>query len=111
MKSLRPSEISSLMIKTGHGVVPLEYSTNQSCGGAVIVRADIQVVPAKLLGTKTQDAFCAYLDDGHPIAHSLQTGPTRLLAAMRCYAVSRLGPSVEVPNWILNPEPRAAATA
>ena len=62
-----------------------DYSppTNWAHGGPIIEREVIGVFP-------THGGWAA----------GLQSGPTPLIAAMRCYVASRLGDEVEVPDLI-----------
>lgn len=105
LKSLRQPALGTLMNRVSYGEQPLPYSSDRASGGPILVREDIQVVPARSVGLTAPYEFGAYLDDGRPHAASLQGGSTRLEAAMRCYAISRLGETVDVPNSLLNPGP------
>lgn len=105
LKSLRQPALGALMRRVAYGEQPLPYSSDRASGGPILVREDIQVVPARSIGLAAPHEFGAYLEDGRPHAVSLQGGSTRLEAAMRCYAISRLGETVDVPNSLLNPGP------
>lgn len=65
----------------------LQYSTNWSQGGPIIERENIE------LG-RTPSEWRAQRYDAPCVAH----GPTPLIAAMRCYVVSKLGDEVDVPE-------------
>lgn len=70
------------------------YSTNWAKGGPIIEREGITV-------SKEDKYWSAYFlenlfeDDG---SEHWQTGPTPLIAAMRCYVASRLGDEVTIPE-------------
>jgi hypothetical protein len=82
------------------------YSSDWSLAGPIIERELIQIVPhflpagsrrpvgvwewgAYLLGPSNIDGCCE------------MTGPTPLIAAMRCYVASRLGNTVQIPEELL----------
>jgi hypothetical protein len=67
-----------------------EYSTDWSRGGPIIERERIRLDPRGL--------WCA-AHDTHEWTES--TGPTPLIAAMRCYVASKLGDDVEVPEELM----------
>ena len=75
----------------------MRFSTNWSQGGPIIERERIQTTPRG----ETTDLWEAivfdniFMDDG---SDCFQTGPTPLIAAMRCYVASRLGDKVEIPE-------------
>ena len=70
---------------------PFRYSTDWALGGPIIESIDIA-------------RFNTYPDweatmnetDNNPFATAV--GPTPLIAAMRCYVVSKLGEEVEIPD-------------
>jgi len=77
------------MHDTGH----YNYSTDWAQGGPIIDREKIGV-----------DYFD--VGNGRPVwvaglAPKQETGPTPLIAAMRCYVASKLGDEVEVPEELL----------
>jgi hypothetical protein len=84
------------------------YSTDWSQGGPIIEREHIQVCPTITDGgyrtSESMDAVKALiiLPNGRtkfdPYAVITEYGPTPLIAAMRCYVVSKLGSEVEVPD-------------
>jgi Protein of unknown function (DUF2591) len=71
------------------------YSTDWGQGGPIIERAQIAV------------DFDASVEAGGPCAASIAdlgwyiTGPTPLIAAMRCYVASKLGDTAKVPEELL----------
>ena len=70
-------------------------STDWSQGGPIIEREFITIINAA-----GDDVWSAYPIADDPVAHR-KSGPTPLIAAMRCYVASKLGEEVEVPNGLL----------
>lgn len=69
-----------------------QYSTDWRAGGPIIEREWIELT----INTKVVDgAWLATRVEGSVICE--MTGPTQLVAAMRCYVASQLGDEVEVP--------------
>lgn len=62
------------------------YSTDWSQGGPIIERERIRLDP--------RGVWVA----GHDSSNDEYTGPTPLIAAMRCYVASKLGDEVELPE-------------
>lgn len=79
-------------VEEGH----FKPASNWSQGGPIIEREKIFVKPTINKGWRSyqRDPF------GNGICHS-QYGPTPLIAAMRCYAASKLGNEVELPKELL----------
>jgi len=84
----------------------LHPSTDWANGGPIIEKEDIRLFPDmmavttergtevyKKQGWKAQETATAYW-----IRKPVFTGPTPLIAAMRCYVASKLGETVEVPE-------------
>ena len=69
-------------------------STNWAQAGPIIEREAIQLTPDEYTGTWA--AFTTR--EGEPYDY---TGPTPLIAAMRCYVASKLGDEVEIPEQLL----------
>ena len=72
--------------------VDYHYSSNWAQGGPIIERGDIAKIE------RFSDALweaTAYTKDAQDI---VQSGPTPLIAAMRCYVTLKLGDEVEVPE-------------
>lgn len=69
-----------------------QYSTQWSAGGPIIERERISVLNPH--GHHLGGGWCA----GRMSNNYQQTGPTPLIAAMRCYVASKLGDEVAVPN-------------
>lgn len=79
----------------------LHYTDDWEQAGAIIKRERIGVQP---FGT---DGWCAqhywnesYQSHAHTPVISIE-GPTPLVAALRCYVVSKLGPRVDVPDTLV----------
>jgi hypothetical protein len=98
------------------------YSTDWSQGGPIIEREDItttrfldsyilpdevQTAPGKTLwGMRRGSVWTAYCGNvkmyqGDVISKQEATGPTPLIAAMRCFVKSKLGNTVEVPEELV----------
>ena len=73
----------------------LKYSTDWGIGGPIIEREWIEL----FVQTGADDQH-RWAGKHHPIGGlcAVVDGPTSLVAAMRCYIVSRLGNEVEVPD-------------
>lgn len=82
----------------GPGSSPLNYtpSTDQTQGGSIIDREDISTVLlyGTTWGATTYNVQDIVLDRNE--AHYQGIGPTRLIAAMRCYVSIKLGDEVEL---------------
>jgi hypothetical protein len=74
------------------GLTPYEPSTNWAQGGPIIEREGFCIQPFKG-GWECFVAHRLFEDDHH---HS--TGPTPLIAAMRCYVASKLGDDIDLPK-------------
>lgn len=70
------------------------YSTDWSQGGPIIEREKISIV------TDYQNANVWIGSVFEPDWKFNRTGPTPLIAAMRCYVASRLGDELEVPDEV-----------
>lgn len=70
------------------------YSTDWMWGGPIIDREDITVGPWDTSPAMAQPK-------GWPSTGHRQVGPTKLIAAMRCYAASVLGDEVNIPKELL----------
>jgi hypothetical protein len=74
------------------------YSSSWEQGGPIIERERISI------GFDTWDEVDAALPIWYAdnyMKDRTETGPTPLIAAMRCYVASKLGDDVEVPNELL----------
>lgn len=63
-------------------------------GGPIIEREEIAVA------THDEDGWQAYYDK-KGTNDDVHTGPTPLIAAMRCYCMSKLGDTVDIPEELL----------
>jgi len=70
---------------------PVNYCGKWEHGGPIIEREAIQLTPDEYRGT-----WAAYTTNGGEPYDG--TGPTPLIAAMRCYVVSKLGEEVDIPK-------------
>jgi hypothetical protein len=71
------------------------YSTNWAQGGPIIDREIDQLTRARLSISAVEWEAVAQGND-----QCTATGPTPLIAAMRCYVASKLGDTVDVPDEI-----------
>ncbi len=91
-------------ITTGHGIegssLP-EYGADWSQGGPIIERERIalDVEHGDLWRARFGRARITFDGRAHHYHH--HTGPTPLIAAMRCYIASKLGDEVEIPEELL----------
>jgi hypothetical protein len=71
-----------------------DFSTNWAQGGPIIENEELHLIQRPIRGGKsgTKEWF-AEGREGHE-----GTGPTPLIAAMRCYVASKLGNDVNVPE-------------
>lgn len=105
----QPKEEGSVVICDGivqlvipkFGKVRYAPSENWFQGGPIIEREFIGIEPASGyrpvgVGGWLARRPCRLLGDQYP-----QTGPTPLVAAMRCYVASKLGEEVDVPEELL----------
>jgi len=84
----------------GAGNMYYSPPTNWSQGGPIIEREMITVGPAE------HEGFMAW---GWPKAAGYW-GDSPLIAAMRCYVISKLGDEVDVPDELLRPETSASGS-
>ena len=74
-------------------------STNWLQGGPIIEREFLELRPGSFIGSKDLPrVFAAWAQNRHGDKTISATGPTQLIAAMRCYVASKLGDEVEVPD-------------
>ena len=87
-----------------HGLTDDErYSTNPAQGHPIIERERISVRTCASPGHQ----WVAFLDFGGSYVSGIKarmTGPTALIAAMRCYVTCKLGHVVDVPDELCNKE-------
>lgn len=73
------------------------YSTNWGQAGDII---DFEDIVWMLPEYGEENPFCAY---PYSVGTSMsQYGPTKLVAAMRCYVAYKLGATVEIPKELLS---------
>ena len=70
----------------------LRYSRDWAQGGPIIDSEDIDIIRVGV------NNFRGRIEGGNPTSGY---GPTKLIAAMRCYLASKLGREVEVPDELL----------
>ena len=81
----------------GHEVGRLHYSTDWSQGGPVIEREGVGLWMYQWNEQgESEKGWYAEDKDGDYV----RTGPTPLIAAMRCYVASKLGDEVEIPEGL-----------
>ena len=72
----------------------LPYSTDREYAEVIIATYNILV-------HQTGDHWTAAIENLQRLEPTVESGPTREIAAMQCFAVSRLGDFVEVPDNLL----------
>lgn len=72
----------------------LPYSTDREYAEVIIATYNILV-------HQTGDMWVAAVENLQSLEAVMETGPTREIAAMQCFAVSRLGDAVDVPDNLL----------
>jgi hypothetical protein len=77
-----------------------KYSTDWSQGGPIIEQERIDVL-GMVKGESGPWTACLRKKDEAPPWRHIAEGPTPLIAAMRCYVTSTLGPEVEIPEELL----------
>ena len=86
--------VSWLIEHDGRYVDLPRYSTNWAQGGAIIEREWLDITPWPNESDEDLRWQCAQHDNIDCVAF----GPTPLIAAMRCYVMSRLGDEVDIPE-------------
>ena len=81
-------------IRVNYGGMYPEWSTDWAQGGPIIEREWIEVVPFP--NESDEDMRWKATQHDLPMRVSM-TGPTPLIAAMRCYVASKLGDDVTLP--------------
>jgi len=76
-----------------------KYTTDWSQGGPIIGKEGITI----RTNACASGHWAAFIDFGGSNTNikARQSGPTPLIAAMRCYVASKLGDEVEVPNELI----------
>ena len=79
----------------------IPFSTNWAQGGPIIERMGNYCQEGSLENSHFYCSTPSVAEEWHD--HPVKgTGPTPLIAAMRCYVASKLGNTVEVPKELLN---------
>lgn len=87
--------------RPGYGYAIFPYSTDWSQGGPIIERERVKVFPnvggtwsAQIRHTESHPLV------SHPVlaGWTNSSGPTPLIAAMRCYVSAKIGDEVEIPD-------------
>jgi hypothetical protein len=73
--------------------VDYHYSTNWAQGGPIIEREGISVA------TDDVEPWCGFIEDDETNTLFF-SGPTPLIAAMRCYVASKMGDEIELPEEV-----------
>jgi len=69
-------------------------STDWAQGGPIIEREKISIA------LDEEETWCAFTEEDTN-AHFFYSGPTPLIAAMRCYVAMKLGEDIEVPDELM----------
>ena len=69
------------------------YSTDWAQGGPIIEREGIQLWVGQ--------NWNASMDSNSINPDNFESGPTPLIAAMRCYVASKVGDEIELPNGLI----------
>ena len=72
----------------------LEYSTDETIANVIIATHQILVKRNSAGWVAAKECEASY-------EHTIESGPTREIAAMQCFAVSRLGETVDIPDELL----------
>lgn len=80
------------------GSTVYEPSTDWAQGGPIIEREWLHVVP----WPNETDEDLRWQCHQHDCIDTVSFGPTPLVAAMRCYVASKLGPEIEVPDELFD---------
>lgn len=84
-----------LMEEHGEASAPFCPSTNWARGGPIIEREKFDLV----WDTGRGEEWTCFANDSDDANNSIvTTGPTPLIAAMRCYCCSKLGDEVDIPE-------------
>lgn len=75
----------------------MDYSTDWSRGGPIIEQEGINITTIDALDGPYWEAYMPY-----GMSDDSAEGPTPLIAAMRCFVVSKLGHEVEIPDELFS---------
>lgn len=78
------------------GTYRADYSTDWAQGGPIIEREKLELRPG--LYHSELWACWGQTQHGERLSQQGKTGPTPLIAAMRCYVASKLGDNIDVPE-------------
>ena len=79
----------------------IEYSTDWAQGGPIIEREGIEFWTYSSYQDEHGN-FTSIKDAKHPSRAQHYSGPTPLIAAMRCYVAAKLGDDIEIRNRRFN---------
>lgn len=85
------------------GCLHPSYSTDWAAAGPIIERERIKVAPnlgGTWLGQARHEAHHPLVGGPVLAGWTNQHGPTPLVAAMRCFVASKLGPEIELPEGL-----------
>ena len=88
----------ALISETVLGIKPAPYSKWWMFGGEIIEREWLHPTPWPNHSDEDLRWSCTQHDATEPIC---ERGPTPLVAAMRCYVVSKFGDEVDIPEELL----------
>lgn len=98
---LRPGEFGRVEVKLNPepkaAATTYDPSRDPVLGMAIMDQAGILSGPSPFPGSE----YAAGIGSDWDSASFVMTGPTRLVAAMRCYVASRLGRTVDVPDVLM----------
>jgi len=83
---------------------PVEWNPSEDWaqGGPIIEREHIELRPGSFIGSKDYPRlWAAWAENRYGNRQQGKTGPTPLIAAMRCFVASKLGDEVEIPDEVL----------
>ena len=89
--------------KLMHDAGDLAYSTDWARGGPIIDRMKLNRLTTNTWGGYTASVKVTLIntDDDEYMVWTHGSGPTPLIAVMRCYAASKLGDEVDVPEELV----------
>ena len=85
----------------GGDLAPVEYSTDWAFGGLIIDRELISILLARAAEGGDPALWYAAKHAVSIKAPPRAHGPTALVAAMRCFVLSKLGSEVDVPDELV----------
>ena len=89
-------EGNEIVIRKGYLWIPTEcYSTDWAQGGPIIERERLEI--AAIDHDFDDDSWASYTEDGRHAMYAEEP----LVAAMRCYVISKLGANIDIPRELL----------